>query len=297
MADLDSLIESLHPDNSERNAIKDATNQVATYMKEKTTLSIAETFSGGSFAKKTMLRGRGEVDLVFFVNWHDISTWTSSDFRTELRQVYTGISRLQGAASPRRNFRAIRVKQKIQNYGRIEVDMLLGSKSITPTSIVSKNAISYLRPSLSPYQVEWWKTQGGTNHQILCNLVKLAKYWVVKDHRKRKLCPSYALELMMVKSCLHHLNDENYKELFHRFVKWIVETELRTRVVFTDNYSPELAYSYRNNDFNLIDPADPTNYIASKHNGLGNKRVHRFVEYAEKALDNIENNQWNFLGI
>ena len=225
-----------------------------------------------------MISGRGEVDIVFYLEPNSVDNWKGSDFRRELRHVFLQAQQfLPGSKQHRRKFRAVRL---ILNG--TEVDILLGLEHITPMTILEQ-------------EVEWWKEQGGHFHQKLNNLVKLAKHWISKDKAKRKLCPSYALELMVIKACKNSVREDSYEELFTKLMKWIVRSQLKGEYSFTKYYQMKDLHQFPKNRLSLWDPADPTNNIATRYNGLSNKRCRNFLEYAIKASQNIDSNNWNFL--
>lgn len=291
--DLEELARELEPDREERDEIAGTINTISEFMREKIDLSIQETFKGGSYAKHTMLTGKGDVDTVFYLEPRTTEGWKGEDFRRELRAVYHKMqTHLQGTKNNRRKFRAIGLK-----LNGVETDVLLGLENVRPQTIktVPQNVRSYVRPSVSKYQVEWWKEQGGNYHQQLNKLARIGKYWIQKYDANKKLCPSYALEVMSAYACKDKFDEENLEELFTRLVKWMATTELNGKYFFRKYYQEQDLVQYPLNELRLYDPADPTNNLSTRYNRLNNKRKRELVEYAKRTVRNIEQNQWNFL--
>ncbi|MFQ5980114.1 MAG: hypothetical protein ACE5OZ_18425 [Candidatus Heimdallarchaeota archaeon] len=293
MGKVDHLIfNELEPFSEEKRTIRETIKTITEFMQLRSGLTISKPYPAGSFEKNTMIRGRGEVDIVYYLSPGSTEGWLGADFRRSLRQVFKQSQKyLPGSKQHRRKFRAIRLLFK-----GLEADILLGLETITPQSIRNQDASikAYIRPSVALYQVEWWRERGENYHQQLNHLVWLAKHWVARK-KGRKLCSSYALELMVIHACEDFLAEENYEELFTRLVRWIVNTRLSGKYYFRKYYQEDVLTHYPLNRLNLWDPADPTNNIATRYNGLSNKRGMAFVEYAEDALSRIEKNNWDFL--
>ena len=154
-----------------------------------------------------MLAGRGEVDLIFYLEPQTTQNWEGSDFRRELRKVYQKAQQeLPGSKYHRRKFRAIRLK-----INDVDVDILLGLEKVTPMTIKQQklSVRSYVRPSVANYQVEWWRERCGNYYDKLNNLVRLGKHWLKIRTGNKKICSSYPLEIMIVHACEEDLVEES----------------------------------------------------------------------------------------
>lgn len=116
-------------------------------------------------------------------------------------------------------------------------------------------------------------------HSKYASLVRLAKWWKREHDVPLK---SFQIELLWAKLVDEDAIPSTYDEALLRFFGFIVSTELKNRVAFSDYYEPSELPQENTDPVNIYDPVNPCNNVAS--NVTETKRV-LIVRQAQEALN------------
>lgn len=115
-------------------------------------------------------------------------------------------------------------------------------------------------------------------------LIRLVKWW---KNVETKSDADFRFKSFMIELLWSHLADgglalEDYPEALERFFTYIVKTELRERIAFTDYYTTSKLPDRTGNAIEVFDPVNPENNVAINYTTEGRARI---VGAAGRALD------------
>jgi tRNA nucleotidyltransferase (CCA-adding enzyme) len=115
-------------------------------------------------------------------------------------------------------------------------------------------------------------------------LIRLIKWWKKMELRKDA---DFRFKSFMIELICAHLADSglavnDYPNAMIEFFTYVVKTELRERIVFTDNYAASAVPASTGDAIEIIDPVNAENNVAKNYYGSDRQRI---VEAAHRALD------------
>jgi tRNA nucleotidyltransferase (CCA-adding enzyme) len=115
-------------------------------------------------------------------------------------------------------------------------------------------------------------------------LIRLIKWWKKMELRNDT---DFRFKSFMIELICAHLADTrvglgDYPEAMKAFFTYVVKSELRDRIVFTDNYAPAAVPSSTGAAIEVFDPVNAENNVAKNYCESDRKKI---VEAAHRALD------------
>lgn len=149
--------------------------------------------------------------------------------------------------------------------------------------LVRKNSGERVMTSV-PLHLKFLRERKSTHGDDFKQVIRLIKWWkkmVLRDDAEFRF-KSFMIELICA-----HLADNgavlgDYPEAMTAFFTYLVKTELRERIVFTDNYAASVVPASAGNAIQIIDPVNAENNVAKNYDDSDRKRI---VEAAHRALD------------
>jgi tRNA nucleotidyltransferase (CCA-adding enzyme) len=152
--------------------------------------------------------------------------------------------------------------------------------------LVNKNTGDRLRTSVSRH-IEFIKTRKDKHPGDFAQSVRLAKWWV--REMKRQHGDSFRFKSFMVELIFAHLSDkgekfDDYVAALEGFFDYIVGTELKERIAFTDFYPASKLPNETNALIEIFDPVNEDNNVAQRYTEQNSKLI---VAAAEQAADAV----------
>jgi tRNA nucleotidyltransferase (CCA-adding enzyme) len=152
--------------------------------------------------------------------------------------------------------------------------------------LVNKNTGDRLLTSVSRH-IEFIKTRKDKHPDDFAQVVRLAKWWV--KEMKRKHGDAFRFKSFMVELILAHLSDrgqkfEDYVAAMEAFFNYILDTELRERIAFTDYYAASELPAASGAVMEIFDPVNPDNNVAQRYTEANRAMI---VDATEEAADAI----------
>ncbi len=115
-------------------------------------------------------------------------------------------------------------------------------------------------------------------------LIRLIKWWKKMELRSDT---DFRFKSFMIELIWAHLADtgvavDNYPDAMSAFFTYVVKTELRQRIGFTDNYSASVVPTSTGDVIEISDPVNAENNVAKNYYEGDRKKI---VEAAHRALD------------
>ena len=113
-------------------------------------------------------------------------------------------------------------------------------------------------------QLEFICKRKMAQEQHFAQVVRLIKFWARKEKTER---PNFRFKSFMIEMILSHLCDQgldlsDYPEALQHFFTYVVRTNMREKIVFTDYYSTSAVGKF-SEPVQIIDPVNPKNNVAS----------------------------------
>jgi hypothetical protein len=152
--------------------------------------------------------------------------------------------------------------------------------------LVDKNTGDRLLTSVSRH-IEFIKARKDTHPDDFAQVVRLVKWWV--KEMKRKHGYGFRFKSFMVELILAHLSDKgqkfnDYVAGLEAFFDYILATELRDRIAFTDFYAASKLPARTGAVIEIFDPVNADNNVAQRYTETHRKLI---VDAAEQAADAI----------
>lgn len=117
-------------------------------------------------------------------------------------------------------------------------------------------------------------------------IIRLVKWWVKKQREKDD---NFRLKSFMTELIVAHLADKgldmaDYPTALEKLFAYIVKTQLKTRISFTDYYAASALPAPTGKAIEIFDPVNPTNNVAAIYDEAQRKRI---VSAAQDALEAI----------
>lgn len=115
-------------------------------------------------------------------------------------------------------------------------------------------------------------------------VIRLVKWWKKMELRDDA---NFRFKSFMIELVVAHLADtglrlNDYPEALTGFLTYVVKSELRERIVFTDNYATSMVTSWGGEAIEIFDPVNPDNNVAKNYNDVDRQRI---IAAAHRALD------------
>ena len=152
--------------------------------------------------------------------------------------------------------------------------------------LVNKNTGDRLLTSVSRH-IEFIKARKDKHPEDFAQVVRLTKWWV--KEMKRKHGDNFRFKSFMVELILAHLSDkgqkfDDYVAALEAFFDYVLDTELKDRVAFTDFYAASKLPASNGAVIEIFDPVNADNNVAQRYTETHRKLI---VDAAEQAADAI----------
>lgn len=213
----------------------------------------------GSLAKGTALRSINDIDNALYVAGDDAPTKVSEllDF---IAEKLRGIPNLNHDQVKPNTF-SVTVSFKGTGLDVDVVPILYYGDPDWRGDLISQDDGTRLMTSI-PMHLNFAKKRKDAQPIHFAQVVRLVKYWAAL--RKDEV-PGFRLKSFMIEMILSHLCDRgvdfsDYPEALAQFFNYVATTELRQRIVFTDNYAAT-AVNIPNERIQIADPVNPENNV------------------------------------
>ena len=153
--------------------------------------------------------------------------------------------------------------------------------------LVDKNSGARMLTSI-PLHLEFIRKRKNANPIHFAQVVRLVKWWV-KELKSKD--PSFKCKSFMIELILAHLGDRgeiqltDYPEALSGFFTYLVKSELRERIAFTDYYGASSLPAPTGAAIEIFDPVNPDNNIAVRYADSDRQRLVSAAEAAGDAID------------
>ena len=254
------------------------------YLDEHPDFDLRKMLLSGSLAKGTALRSLNDIDVACYVS--------GAEAPTEVEALLEYIAERLRNAFP--NFSPDQVQPQTYSVtvsfkgSGLDVDVVPILYDGDPQwygNLVSQDDGSLLKTSI-PLHLEFAGKRKKAQEKHFTQVVRLAKFWA----RRMKLeqdgfrFKSFMVEMILAKLCDDGLDFSDYPEALQHFFTYVVRTDLRERIVFSDYYKPS-AVGDLDDEVQIIDPVNVGNNVARLYTSENADAIADAADAAGDAID------------
>lgn len=231
------------------------------YLSEHPDFTLKKMMLSGSLAKGTALRSLNDIDVACYISGADAPNDVAGllEYLTErLRKAFP-------------NFSADQVKPQTYSItvsfrgSGLDVDIVPILYNDDPQwygNLVSQDDGSFLETSI-PLHLDFMRNRKARQEKHFAQVVRLVKFWAknVKQQRDDFRFKSFMIEMILSHLCDQGLDFTDYPEALQHFFTYVVRSNMRERLVFTDYYDADKVGSF-SQPSQIIDPVNPRNNVS-----------------------------------
>ena len=231
------------------------------YLKEHPDFTLRKMLLSGSLAKGTALRSLNDIDVACYISGADALGDVAEllNYLAErLRKAFPNFSPDQVQAQ------TYSVTVSFRGSG-LDVDVVPILYDEDPDwygRLVSQEDGSYLKTSI-PLHLEFTGKRKQAQEQHFAQVVRLVKFWAgnIKREREDFRFKSFMIEMILSRLCDRGLDFSDYPEALQHFFTYVVRSDMREKIIFTDYYPASKVRSF-SEPVQIIDPVNAENNVS-----------------------------------
>ncbi|MCK1573391.1 CBASS oligonucleotide cyclase [Bradyrhizobium sp. 174] len=235
--------------------------KLETYLGEHPDFTLKKMLLSGSLAKGTALRTLNDIDVACYIS--------GADAPQDVAALLEYLAQRLRKAFP--NFSPDQVKPQTYSVtvsfkgSGLDVDIVPILYDGDPDwygNLVSQDDGSFLKTNI-PYHLDFIRKRKKAQEAHFAQVARLAKFWTRKIKSEME---GFRFKSFMVELVLAHLADNgadfsDYPEALQHFFTYIVKSDFRERIVFSDYYKPSSVGSITE-PVQIIDPVNAANNVS-----------------------------------
>ena len=267
-----------------RAQVRGLREKLEAYLKEHPDFTLRKILLSGSLAKGTALRSINDIDVACYISGAEAPSEISeliNYLAARLRMAYPNFSPDQ--VTPQ----TYSVKVSFRGTG-LDIDIVPILYYEDPDwygNLVSQQDGSFLKTCI-PRHIEFIKKRKKEHEYDFSQVVRIAKYWVryMKQEREGFRFKSFMVELILAKLADDGLDLSDYVEALQHFFTYIVQSDIREQIAFSDYYSIS-SIPHFTEPVRMIDPVNAENNASKLYS---NNQADSIVNAALDAGDAID---------
>lgn len=259
-------------------------DRLETYLSEHPDFTLKKMMLAGSLAKGTALRSLNDIDVACYISGADAPRDVAALLEylaVRLRKAFPNFSPDQ--VQPQ----TYSVTVSFRGTG-LDVDVVPILYDGDPNwygNLVSQDDGSFLNTNI-PLHLEFIRKRKRAQPDHFSQVVRLIKFWAarMKAADESFRFKSFMIELILVHLCDQGLSFADYPEALQHFFTYLARTDLREKIVFTDNY-PASSVETFNHRVQIIDPVNAANNVSRLYTDTNAGAIYEAALDAGDAID------------
>lgn len=265
-----------------REQVKRFKDNLEEYIKANPEFELVKMLNSGSCAKKTAISTLNDIDVGVYLKPEKISDLQLNNVLQYLRNLLATAYKKYGMSSEQFTIGDHCVKVNFKGSG-LDIDVVPVIPNGKPDDrglIPCSTGNNWLETSI-PMHLNFISVRK-KNYKKYAPLVRLTKWWREQVGLKLK---SFLIELIWA-----HIFDtkemipNSYKDAFPFFFVYILETQLKKRIIFSDYYRPTEIKPSGRSVVEIYDPVNPSNNVAEEI--TESKRI-EIVKIVQKTFNDL----------
>lgn len=267
-----------------RSQVKRLREKVEAFIQSHPDAGLEKLLLFGSLAKGTGLKTLHDVDLAVYVRSDnanvpadrtDLIEWLAA----RIREAYPQMDASQIVADE------YCVTVSFSQSG-LDVDVVPVRYEGEPDDrgyLFTRNTSEEVLTSI-PLHLQFIRKRKDAHPAHFAQVVRLLKWWITQQRAKNQAFEfkSFMAELILAKLAEDGFDFADYTSAMEGAFKYIVKSQLRERIAFTDNYKLSELPDATHNVIEVFDPVNPKGNVASDY---GPQQHSMILEAAEDSLD------------
>jgi tRNA nucleotidyltransferase (CCA-adding enzyme) len=277
--------------NLKRDDVKEYREQVGrlrdrlkTHIDEHPDYGFVKSRHSGSVAKGTALSTINDMDLAVYVKSgeapaaeSELLSWMLGRLKDALKPLGLGDDQFK------LNSHCVTIEYRGSGLNVDVVPVIYEGEDDDVGYLITKDTGQRVKTSVTQH-LTFIRTRKNAQPDDFAQIVRLVKWWVRQVKRRD---PDFRFKSFMIELLCAHLADggltmEPYPEALEEFFAYIVKTELKDRIAFTDFYSVDELPEITSAKIEIFDPVNADNNVATLYTTAQRKAI---VEAAADALD------------
>ncbi len=267
-----------------REQVNTLRDKLENYLRDHPDFTLKKMMLSGSLAKGTALKSLNDIDVACYIS--------GADTPREIKALLNYLAEKLRTAYP--NFKPEQIV--VQTYSitvkfmgsGLDVDIVPILYSGDPNwygNLVSQDDGSFLETSI-PLHLEFIRKRKKKNEKHFAQVARLIKYWAryIKGQREGFRFKSFMIELILAKLSDDGVNFSNYPEAMQAFFTYIIKSDIKEIIYFTDYYTKDSIPAYTD-PVRIIDPVNSKNNASKLYT---KSQAEAIVEEAMNAGDAID---------
>lgn len=265
-----------------RKQVNHLRHRLAEYIKENPDYNLIKMLHSGSVAKGTALKTINDMDVAVYIQ-------SSDELDDDADLLNWLIEQLQ-AVYPNMHQDQFEQKQHCVTLSfrgsGLDVDVvpvLYEGDSENQGFLIVKDTGEKVLTSISLH-LDFIRARKNAQPNHFAQVVRLLKWWLrqIKSQDENFRFKSFMVELICAHLADKGLDMSNYPHSLLRFFAYIINSELKARVSFTDNYDSSQLPDTTDYAIEIFDPVNPDNNIAGRYSEFDRQCI---VENVQDAFD------------
>jgi hypothetical protein len=259
-------------------------DRLETYLGEHPDFTLKKMMLAGSLAKGTALRSLNDIDVACYISGadapHDVSALLAY-LAERLRKAFPNFSSDQ--VKPQ----TYSVTVSFRGSG-LDVDVVPILYDGDPNwygNLVSQDDGSFLKTNI-PLHLDFIRKRKRAQPDHFSQVARLVKFWAarMKSNDEAFRFKSFMIELILAKLGDQGLSFADYPEALQHFFTYLARTDLREKIVFTDNYAASSVGAFTER-VQIIDPVNAANNVSHLYTDANAASIYEAVIDAGDAID------------
>jgi tRNA nucleotidyltransferase (CCA-adding enzyme) len=269
-----------------RDQVNRLRDNLKTYIDEHPDYNLIKMLGSGSVPKGTALKTLNDMDVAIYIkksenepSEHDLLTW----LQDRLREAYK--SKNIAPEQITINHHCVTISFKGTGLD-VDVSPVICDDSSTDYGYLIKKTTGERVLTNIPLHLKFIRLRKDKQPHDYRQVIRLIKWWVknLKKNDANFRFKSFLAELICAHLADNGLVMKDYVAALEAFFIYIIKSQLKDRIAFTDNYPATKLPAKSSSAMEVFDPVNPDNNIVSAYSDADRKNI---VELAHDALDAI----------
>jgi tRNA nucleotidyltransferase (CCA-adding enzyme) len=137
-----------------------------------------------------------------------------------------------------------------------------------------------------PMHIEFIRKRKNSQPEDFAQVVRLVKWWVKQRKRNDESfrLKSFISEMLVSRLADDRVNMADYPAALEAFFRYIVKTQLKTRIAFPDHYPTSKLPAATGKPIEIFDPVNEVNNVSSDYSLQDRQRI---IDAAEESLERL----------
>ena len=268
-----------------REQVRGLRDRLENHLDDNPDFALKKMLLSGSLAKGTALKSLNDIDVAIYVAGSDAPRDIAAllDFiAARLVAAYPNVTSDQVTT----NTYSVTISFKGTGLDVDVVPILYYGDPDWRGDLVSQDDGSFLETSI-PLHLEFTRKRKKAHPDHFAQVIRLVKFWarLRKDENPNFRFKSFMIEMIIARLADDGVNFSDYPEALQAFFTYVVKTDIRALIAFSDYYDVATAACCDNDVVKIIDPVNKDNNVGKLYTSMNADLIVAAASDAGDAID------------